>query len=44
MAATGVPLLAIQDWMGHPDAKTAQVYVHYQPPEADVQIVDAAFG
>jgi integrase len=42
MAASGVPLRTIQHWMGHADAKTTQVYAHYQPSEAEV--VDAAFG
>jgi hypothetical protein len=30
--------------MGHADAKTTQVYAHYQPSEAEVQVVDAAFA
>jgi integrase len=44
MAAAGVPLRTIQHWMGHADAKTTQVYAHYQPSEAEVQVVDAAFS
>jgi integrase len=44
MAAAGVPLRTIQHWMGHADAKTTQVYAHYQPSEAEVQVVDAAFA
>ncbi len=31
MAAAGVPLRTIQHWTGHADAKTTQVYAHYQP-------------
>lgn len=44
MAATGVPLRTIQHWMGHTDAKTAQVYAHYQPSAAEAEIVEAAFA
>jgi integrase len=44
MAASGVPLRTIQHWMGHADAKTTQVYAHYQPSEAEAEVVDAAFG
>jgi integrase len=43
MAAAGVPLRTIQHWMGHADAKTTQVYAHYQPSEAEAEVVDAAF-
>jgi integrase len=43
MAAAGVPLRTIQHWMGHADAKTTQVYAHYQPSEAEAGAVDAAF-
>jgi integrase len=44
MAAAGVPLRTIQHWMGHADAKTTQVYAHYQPSEAEAEVVDAAFA
>jgi integrase len=44
MAASGVPLRTIQHWMGHADAKTTQVYAHYQPAQAEASVVDAAFG
>jgi integrase len=44
MAASGVPLRTIQHWMGHADAKTTQVYAHYQPSDAEAETVDAAFG
>jgi integrase len=43
MAAAGVPLRTIQHWMGHADAKTTQVYAHYQPSEAEAGVVDTAF-
>jgi integrase len=44
MAAAGVPLRTIQHWMGHADAKTTQVYAHYQPSDAEAEVVDEAFA
>ena len=44
MAAAGVPLRTIQQWMGHADSKTTQVYAHYQPSEHEVEIVERAFS
>lgn len=44
MAAAGVPLRTIQHWMGHADAKTTQVYAHYQPSNREAELVDAAFS
>jgi integrase len=44
MAANGVPLRTIQHWMGHADAKTTQIYAHYQPSDAEAETVDTAFA
>jgi integrase len=44
MAAAGVPLRTIQHWMGHADAKTTQIYAHYQPSGTEASVVDAAFA
>ena len=44
MAAAGVPLRTIQQWLGHADAKTTQVYAHYQPSSREAELVDAAFS
>jgi integrase len=44
MAAAGVPLRTIQHWMGHADAKTTQIYAHYQPSEHEVELVERAFA
>lgn len=44
MAAAGVPLRTIQHWMGHSDAKTTQIYSHYQASEHEVDLVERAFA
>ena len=43
MAAEGVPLRTLQHWMGHADAKTTQIYAHYQPSDAEADVIDVAF-
>ena len=30
-AAAGTPLRTLQEWMGHRDAKTTQIYADYAP-------------
>jgi integrase len=45
VAASGaVSLLTLQEWMGHRDLKTTQIYANYMPGEREAQLVDAAFG
>jgi integrase len=44
LAAAGVPLRTIQEYLGHADLKTTQIYAHYAPSEHEVQLVDDAFG
>ena len=44
MAAAGTPMRTLQHWMGHADAKTTQVYAHYQPSEGEADAVDRAFA
>jgi site-specific recombinase XerD len=39
-----VPLRTIQEYMGHADVKTTQIYMHYAPSEHEVDIVNSAFG
>jgi integrase len=44
MAAHGVPLRTLQEWMGHADSKTTQIYADYAPAKNEVALVDAAFA
>ena len=45
LAAARVPLRTIQEWMGHADAKTTEIYRHYAPdPAGGATLVDRAFS
>lgn len=44
MAAAGVPMRTLQEWMGHQDIATTQRYADYAPNEREVEMVDRAFG
>ena len=44
LAASGVPLRTIQEYLGHADAKTTQIYAHYAPSAHEVAIVNSAFS
>lgn len=44
LAASGQPIRTIQEFLGHADSKTTQIYAHYAPSEHEVEIVNAAFA
>lgn len=42
LAASGVPIRTIQEWMGHEDIRTTQIYAAYEPREHDVEVANKA--
>ena len=45
MAAAGAPLRALQEWLGHEDPKTTEVYRHYAPdPTGAAALIERAFA
>jgi integrase len=44
MAAAGVPMRTLQEWMGHRDFKTTLIYADYAPAGNEAELVDAAFA
>ena len=44
MAAAGVPMRTLQEWLGHRDYKTTLVYADYAPSAGEADVVDAAFA
>jgi integrase len=43
LAAGGVPIRTIQEWMGHEDIRTTQIYAAYEPREHEAEVVTEAF-
>jgi Phage integrase family len=43
MAAAGVPMRTLQEWLGHRDIKTTMIYADYQAPEQEHELVERAF-
>jgi integrase len=44
MAAAGVPMRTLQEWMGHRDSKTTEIYADYQPGGQEAELVERAFS
>jgi integrase len=44
LAASGQPLRTIQEFLGHADSKTSQIYAHYAPSAREVEMVNEAFA
>ena len=44
MAAAGVAMRTLQEWMGHRDIQTTQRYADYAPSAGEADVVAAAFG
>jgi integrase len=44
LAASGTPIRTIQEFLGHADSKTTQIYAHYAPSPQEVSLVDSAFS
>jgi integrase len=44
MAAAGVPMRTLQEWMGHRDLTTTQRYADYAPSPHEGEMVTAAFS
>jgi integrase len=44
LAAKGVPMRTIQEWMGHRDIQTTQRYADYCPNPGERDVVEAAFA
>lgn len=44
LAAQGVPMRTLQEWMGHKDIQTTQRYADYCPNPGERDVVEAAFA
>jgi integrase len=44
MAAAGVAMRTLQEWMGHRDIETTRRYADYAPRTRDAELVAAAFA
>jgi integrase len=44
LAAQGVPMRTLQEWMGHRDIQTTQRYADYLPEPGERDVVEAAFA
>lgn len=44
MASAGAPMVALQDWMGHAQLATTEIYADYAPRRDEAAMVEAAFS
>ena len=44
MAAAGVPIRTLQEWMGHASVHTTMIYADYSPSEHENAMAERAFG
>ena len=44
LAANGVPPRDIQEWMGHEDIRTTQIYAAYEPRKHEVRVASESFS
>ena len=44
MAAAGVPMRTLQEWTGHRDFATTEIYADYVPNAEEVAMADRAFA
>jgi hypothetical protein len=44
LAAAGEPLRVVQEFLGHADLKTTQIYANYAPSIRELEMVNGVFG
>jgi integrase len=44
MAAAGVPMRTLQEWMGHKDFATTLIYADYAPGGQEAELIERAFA
>ena len=44
MAAAGVPMRTLQEWLGHRNFATTLIYADYSPSAQEAELVERAFG
>jgi integrase len=44
LAAEGVPIRDTQEWMGHEDIRTTQIYAAYEPRKHEAKVAGESFS
>jgi integrase len=44
LASSGVPMKALQEWLGHRDSRTTDRFADYAPGQREAELVDRAFS